>query len=194
MSRRPLAVLLTLGLVASALVIGTADAGTRRCRRYKPGELGAEAPLVKVTDRATKGRPKTVEVEVPAGVGIGGNEHTERFIGHGYYNVQVDTNKRATGLYVRVEMPFGRDYDLYLKNAAGEDQAHAAGFNPAPAVYNDNENGGHTEEEAEQLDGIKSRDCTGYTVDVASASAEGGTLKLKFWLGKAKYDPSKAEE
>ena len=70
----------------------------------------------------------------------------------------------------------------YVLDKIGTEVARAAGFNPAPAVYNDTEAGGHTEEEAEQIDGIMTPDCTGFTIDVASATAEGNPLVLKLWL------------
>lgn len=162
----------------------------KKCAAYKPGEQGAEAETTVVTDKATEKSPIEVTIEAPPGVGVGGNAATEALIGHAFQNVQVDSKSKTAGLWVRLEMPWPSDYDLYLNNPDGSNAAHAAGFNPDPALYNDNENGGHTEEEAEQLDGIKSKDCQGYTVDVATATGEGYDLTLKLWLGKAQYDPA----
>lgn len=164
--------------------------GPAKCAAYAPGEEGAEAETTVVTDAATEDKPIEITMSAGPGVGIGGNAVTETFISHVYQNVQVDSKAKDTGLWVRMEMPYPSDYDLYLNNPDGSTAAHAAGFNPEPAVYNDDGAGGHTEPEAEQLDGIKSSDCQGYTVDVATATGEGWDLTVKFWLGPANYDPA----
>ena len=165
-----------------------------KCRAFRPEGVDKSVKTTVVRDSATKREPKVVKIDTEMGAGVGGNAATETFIAHALRKVQVDTKKRFRGLYVRLEMPNGRDYDLYLYNRTGKTMAHAAGFNPAPAVYNDNENGGHTEQTAEQINGIKTRDCVGYTADVATATGEGGQLTMKLWLGKVKYDPRAEEE
>lgn len=153
------------------------------CTPFTPGELGAEAETVTVTDAATEEKP--LEVKLAAGAGL-----PEVDVTHIFHNVQIDTASAESGLYARLEFGYGRDYDLYLRYADGSQAARAAGFNPAPFVgvpgvfsFNDTENGGHTEEEAEALDGIRSADCQGYTFDVATYFGEGGELTLKLWLG-----------
>jgi hypothetical protein len=164
------------------------------CAAYAPGENGADAPIAVVTDDATAEKP--VEVTIAAGAGFGtgtgspADEVTMSQITHVYHNVQVDSKAKEAGLYVRLEMPHPSDYDLYLQDDKGEVKAHAAGFNPEPAVFDDTEGGGHTETEAEVLEGIKTADCGGYTADVATATGEGGDLTLKLWLGEVKFDPN----
>ena len=156
------------------------------CTPYAPGEEGKDAgPAVLVTDAATAEKPVETTIDIHEGIGVGGV--FEDAMSHAFKNVQVDPAAASTGLYVRLEMPAHADYDLYVNNPDGSMAARAAGFNPEPAVYNDTEAGGHTETGAEVIEGLTSTDCQGYTVRTSAASAEGGTLTLKFWLGEAKY-------
>jgi len=161
------------------------------CPAYVPGEEGKDAEIVVVTDAATEEAPVEVPLEIGGGIGVGGV--FEDAIAHAYKNVQVDSASASTGLYVRLEMPYPSDYDLYVRNADGSEAARAAGFNPEPAVYNDNTAGGHTEPDAEQIDGVTTADCGGYTIDAAAATGEGGELTLKFWLGEATYSAGGGE-
>jgi hypothetical protein len=184
--RKTIVLLCLTGLLGGALIGAPAEAAKRKpkkCAKYTGGTQ-AEAPLAKVTDKATVKKPLAIELDGAPGIGVGGEEATETFIGHTYQNIQVDSKYATRKLFVRLEMPFGRDYDLYVLDAAGAEKARAAGFNPAPAVYNDTDGGGHTEEEAEMIDGLLTARCTGYTVDIASASAEGNPVILKLWLVK----------
>lgn len=155
------------------------------CPAYVPGEQGAEVETTVVTDAATAEKPVEIPLEIGAGFGVGGV--FEDAIAHAYHNVQVDSTSGSTGLYVRLEMPYPSDYDLFVRNADGTEAARAAGFNPEPAVYNDNTAGGHTEPDAEMIDGVTTADCGGYTIDAGAATGEGGELTLKFWLGEATY-------
>jgi hypothetical protein len=160
------------------------------CPAYEPGEQGAEAETAIVTDEHTEEAPLEVPLAAAPGIGVGGTAETEALIGHVFQNVQVDASAPETGLYVRLEMPYPSDHDLYVNNPDGSTAARAAGFNPEPAVYDDTEAGGHTEAEAEQIDGLRTSDCQGYTVDVATATGEGVDVVLKFWVGEATYDPA----
>lgn len=150
------------------------------CAPYVPGEDGKDAPITVVTDAATADKP--IEVTVATDIGI-----PEADITHAFHNVQVDSSGAETGLYARFEFDLGQDYDLYLRDAGGTEVARSAGFNQATLAGDGTGNGGHSEADAEQLDGIKSADCTGYTVDVASYFTEGGDYTLKLWLGEATY-------
>lgn len=81
-----------------------------------------------------------------------------------------------------------------MDDAEGKEAAHAAGFNPAPVgIFDGTGSGGHSEQGAEALDGIKVADCSGWTFDVASYLSEGREVTLKFWLGAAEYDPAGEE-
>jgi hypothetical protein len=162
------------------------------CAAYQPGELGAEAETTVVTDTATAEAPIEVPLAMDPSAGLFSgdvNGQANPLISHAIQNVQVDSTA-PTGLYVRVEFPEGEDYDLYLEDAEGNDAAHAGGGNQAPEVLGDGTgNGGHSEATAEQLDGVLTTDCGGYTVDVANAIGM-GEATLKFWLGPATWDPA----
>jgi hypothetical protein len=170
------------------------------CPAYVPGEQGAKAPTVTVTDANSKDAPLTGTITAAQGVGTAsGTPVTDPLFGHSYVNVQVNSKAASTGLYVRVEFPAGRDYDLYLYNADGTEAAHAAGGNQIastpvakPLGSDGTGKGGHSELTAEQLDGVKTAGCSGYTIDVSTADGEGGGLKISYWLGDATYDPATA--
>jgi hypothetical protein len=170
------------------------------CAAYVPGEQGAKAPMVTVTDANTKDAPLSGTITAAQGVGTAsGTPVTDPLFGHSYVNVQVNSKAPSTGLYVRVEFPAGRDYDLYLNNADGTEVAHANGSNvvaatPAakPLGADGTGAGGHSEVGAEQLDGVKTAGCSGYTIDLGTADGEGGDLKVSYWLGEATYDPATA--
>jgi hypothetical protein len=200
MTKRALSVLMVVALMGGLVATSTIDASAakrkKKCKAYKPGELGAEAETTKVTQKATEEAPIEVAFDTEPGFGIGGNETTAANISHVYHNIQVDPKTKKTGLWVRVEMPQGTDYDIYLMNPDGTEAAHAAGFNPIPHEFigDGTGTGGHSEETAEQLDGILSKDCQGYTLDIGNATGPGGEITLKMWLGEATYDPASTEE
>lgn len=161
------------------------------CAAYTPGEQGAEAATTVVTDAATTDAPIEVPIATEAGV-------PEEGITHSFHNIQVDSSAASTGLYARFEFDYGQDYDIFLYNAAGEEQAQAAGANqalviPGEPYGQDNDEGGHSETDAEALDGVTTADCGGYTMDIASYFSEGGEYTLKLWLGEAVYAPGGGE-
>ncbi len=136
-----------------------------------------------MTPDATEEKPVEVQLETPEGI-------PEAHVTHTFHNAVVDSAGPETGLYVRLEFGIGRDYDLYMYDAAGEEAAHAAGYNPAPVLFFDGTgSGGHSEQTAEQLDGIKVADCSGWTFDIAGYMTEGQEVTLKFWHGEAAYEP-----
>jgi hypothetical protein len=182
------AVVGTAALILGAFAAGPADAKKKKkvkkppvCAPYTPAEDGAAAPITLVTDAATADAPVTVAVAAEPGLGVGGL--AEQGIAHSYVNVQVDSAATATALTIRLEMPEFEDYDLAVLNPDGSQAAAAQGFNPEPAVYNDNTNGGHTEVGAEMIDALPTNDCQGYTLDISTASGMGGELTVKYWLG-----------
>lgn len=160
------------------------------CPSYVPGEKGAEAETVIVTDAATQEKP--IEVEFDFGVGIPENPNQE----HEYVHVQVVSDaQEPPGLYARFEFATYEDMDLYAYHSNGKLAARAAGYNPAPvAVLNDNTNGGHSEQGAEQIDGVRTNSCGGYTIDMVTFQNNSGKKKLKLWLGEGKNDPKPPEE
>jgi len=160
-----------------------------QCEPYVPGELGKDAALTVVTSEATEEKP--IEVELDFGLGIPENPNQE----HVYHNVQVAPEAAESGLYVRFEFATYEDMDLYLYNSAGEESAHAAGYNPAPVPValgccDGTGSGGHSEQGAEVLDGIRTPRCGGYTVDMRTFQNNSGSKTLKLWLGEPQNDPA----
>lgn len=178
--RKATALLIVLTLVAAAFGAGPASAKKKKkkvCPTFVGIEEAAEAELFKVTDKATEDAPIEATVEVPAG--------TPAESGHGYLNVLADPKAKETGLFVRFEFPAHEDNDLYLYNPDGEEAAHAAGFNPTPfGPFDGTGSGGHSEQGAEQIDGLATLDCQGYSVDLVSYMSFGGEMTVKLWLGE----------
>jgi hypothetical protein len=178
-------------LILGAFVAGPADAKKKKkkpkpppvCAPYTPAEGGAGAPITLVTDAATVDAPVTATVAAEAGLGVGGL--AEQGIAYAYTNVQVDSALPSTALNIRLEMTEFEDYDLVVQNPDGSEAASAQGFNPEPAVFNDNTHGGHTEVGAEVIDALPTSDCQGYTLVIKTASGIGGDLTVKYWLGEA---------
>lgn len=197
----------TLSVVASAaLIVGVfaaapADAKKKKkpraCAPYVPGELGADQPVTIVTDAATEEAPVTIELDTAEGVGFtspDGAGSDEGAPSHVFTNVQVDSAAPSTGLYIRLEFPDGLEYDLFARLADGSAYAYVAGSNHTGPLVTEfgldgTGNGGYSEVGAENLAGLSTADCAGYTVDVASAITPGGPVTVKYWLGEATYAP-----
>ena len=166
-----------------------------KCAAYTPGEQGAEAETLVVDSKASAEAPVEHQISMDPAVGLltgtlpvvnqPNPATSETFI-----NLQVDSDKPTDGLYVRVEFTHGEDYDIYLNNADGTEAARAGGFNqhPDPNIGDGTGNGGHAEETAEQLDGVLTNDCGGYTLKIANALGTGEPV-LKLWLGDPTWDP-----
>lgn len=177
---------------------GKPKAPADSCAPYVPGEMGAEAETTVVTDAATEEEP--IEVDVPLGPATSniGSDRTTRM----KHNVQVDSAAADAGLWIRLEAPPLDDPDLYVYwPEGGKPAAVAGGFNPAlvagpvPAPVNDRINlngtgsGGHSEFTAEQIDGLTTSDCQGWTLDLVNWLGRGG-YTLKLWLGDAENEPA----
>lgn len=162
------------------------------CVAYVPGEEGKDFETAVVTDAATEEAPLEIPITAPMGLGsdfgLGVVDNTEST----YYNIQVDTDKAESGLYVRYEFPDYEDLDLYLNYADGSEAAHSGAFNqaPIPGVFDGTGAGGHGGMGFEQLDGIRTADCAGYTAKLTSYLSEGGEMIMKVWLGEAQNDPA----
>jgi hypothetical protein len=180
--RKALVLLTALAVALSVVGIEAASAKKKK-KKPCPAFVGTEeaqeeeAELLKVTDEATEEEPVETTVEVPPGIPEVGE-------GHAYVDVQADPKAKETGLYVRFEFPSHEDNDLYLLNPDGEEAASAAGFNPFTPLNPGDENGGHSESGAEQIDGLATADCQGYTADLTSYMSFGGEMTVKAWLGE----------
>ncbi|MDQ3952441.1 MAG: hypothetical protein M3279_05685 [Actinomycetota bacterium] len=199
---RTLSVIASAALIVGAFTAGPADAKKKKkkpkaCATYVPGELGADQPVTVVTDAATAEAPVEVELDTGPGVGFTSPDGPQDDTGdtsHVFTNVQVDSAARETGLYIRLEFPAGLEYDLFARLQDGTSYAYVAGSNhTGPLVtqfgLDGTGHGGYSEVGAENLEGLTTPDCGGYTVDVASAITPGGAVTVKYWLGEATYVP-----
>ena len=209
MTKRTLSVLLTGSLLAAMIAIPAADAGAKKkkkkpkpvaCAPYAPGELGAEAETLTVTDAHTAEAPLLVPITLGSAVDEGlleaaGAGETPRAL----FNVQVDSAAPSAGLYVTFEFQQFRDYDLWAYFADGSGAASSHGFQPLIATNDlpdevdqsntDSNHGGESTDASENLVGITTPDCGGYTVEAATYLGEGGDFEVKVWLGEAATDP-----
>jgi hypothetical protein len=166
------------------------------CAAFTPGDLGKDLPVVAVTDAATEAAPVEVEVSLDASVAnynvIGGPTATGPGAGHAsYFNVQVDSANPDAGLYAFVEFPERRDYDLNVFHPDGSYAARSRGNNtfigtPAEGQLSAPGHGGNPTTSSENIVGLKTADCGGWTMDMESWFAEGGDFKVTLWLGEAK--------
>jgi hypothetical protein len=202
MNKKTLHMLLVMVLITGLIAGAALDAGAKKkkkkkkkkpkvktCAPYVPGELGAEAETIKITDANTAEAPLEATLTLDPGVGqatgLPTDAATTAAQSHAYVNVQVDPKAKEAGLFMFLPSPVPDDNDLYLLHSTGTEAAHAAGFTGAHALLNSNQYGGHTDADGEWLDGIRSADCYGYTVHAIGANSRGGEITMKFWLGEA---------
>ncbi|MFN2587964.1 MAG: hypothetical protein ABR613_07590 [Actinomycetota bacterium] len=218
MNKRLVALVLTGGLIASAFVAGPATAAKKKkpkkppaCAPYTPGEMGAEAAKVVVTDAHTAEAPLAHAFSIGPNFDEGLSDFANSVrpgtvphsTPHERLNVQVDSAAATAGLYVTWEFDTHRDYDLWAYNADGTAAASAHGFQPlidtkgqpAPADQSNtsSNHGGESTATSENLVGIITPDCGGYTLDMATYFGEGGDFELKIWLGEGKTEPGVPE-
>jgi len=173
------------------------------CPAYVPGEEGAEAETAIVTDAATEEAPVVIELTAPAGggndlgiPGIAGQPSVYDETASLFHNIQVDTAAADVGLYVRYEFADHHDYDLYLNRPDGSTAANSGDFNVAPGegLGGGSPDGGwEAGTNYEQVMGVRTADCGGYTARLVSYLTTGGATTLKIWLGDATVDPVPAE-
>jgi len=166
------------------------------CATYSPGELGADKPLVTVTDAATEAAPVEQKVTLAESVADLDQTGMVSAASADYFNVQVDTTNTEAGLYALLEFPTRRDYDLGLLHADGSYGARSRRWNTisettdqGPFAISTTGHGGAGTDATELLDGIKTSDCGGWTVEAENWLGEGGEFTIKLWLGEAKVDP-----
>ena len=168
--------------------------GPAQCPAYTPGDEGKEAASTVVTDAATEDSPLVVELDAEAGLandlGLAGGAYDETT--SVFQNVQVDSASASAGLYAKLSFSAFHDYDLYLNYADGSTAANSGDFNIAPG---EGIGGGSPEgaweagNDYEQVNGIKTADCAGYTAKMVSYLTSGGTIELSLWLGEPVADP-----
>ncbi len=216
MLKKTLATVIAVGLVAGAFAAPPAAAKKKKkkppaaCAAYVPGELGAAAPTVVLTDTATEAAPVVQKIELGESIGdisqgIGADEAAFLGATQAVFNVQVDSANPTAGLYVLVEFPERRDYDLWLRWPSGVEAASSHGFNPAiEANFEDpvfginpsntsTNHAGESTASSEKVVGVITPDCGGYTIDVQNWLGEGGEFEVKVWLGEGTTEPKPDE-
>ncbi|MDQ3915508.1 MAG: hypothetical protein M3323_09315 [Actinomycetota bacterium] len=197
---RILSVMASAALIVGAFTAGPADAKKKKkkppaagCPAYSPSEWSKDIPVTKVTDEHTADAPLTIEVPTEMGFGSSSPEppaeDPKNPISRVFLNVQVDSAAPTTGLYATVEHTPMLDYDLYIRDTFGVGQAYSAGFAPGVPFLDGTGHGGHTGLGSENIEGLTSEDCTGYLVDIISATTPGEEVTLTLWLGEATYVP-----
>ncbi len=159
------------------------------CRAFEPGEAGQGQPTVVLTDAATEQAPAKQTVTLArstANVFVVGGDPS-----FAYFNIQVDSANADAGLYVMIEFPTRRDYDLNLLHTDGSYAARARTFNTTypTGVASTPGHGGEGTDTYEKLVGIRTADCGGWTLAAENHFGEGGNFDIKLWLGEAKIDP-----
>lgn len=201
MNRKTLITILVGALVASAFMVGPADAKKKKkkkpkpavCSEYVPGDMGAEAESFKITDEATEEAPLEIPVtlEMSAANFVPVEDPTEYAV-----NLQVDSAATEVGLYVLFEFDQRRDYDIYLYYPTGEEAASSHAFNTlvetenGPAdISGEAGNGEESTASSEKILGVKTADCQGWTLNTVNWFGEGGDMTVKAWLGEPQTDP-----
>ena len=202
--KKSLAVMIMAALVASAFVAPAAEAKKKKkkppvCAAYVPGERGAAAETVVVTDAATAEAPAIYAFSLGQDFDEGLQGDTSTVV-----NVQVDSAAASAGLYATFEFPMRRDYDMYAYHASGNEAASSHGFNPiieaditipVPLLGDTNpantttNHAGESKADSENIVGLTTNDCGGYTFRMANYFGEGGDFELKLWLGEGTTDP-----
>ena len=198
MSRRirALSVVAVLGLLVGAMVGSGPAEAAKRCKKFKPAEPASDsqntaeakkAKVVKVTDKRTEKKPLVFEYSHgPAAWWLVDPEDGEgqRAIVEDtkWFNIQVDSKKKFVGLYVRQEWsptPVS-DMDLYIYDKTGSQAGSSGEFNQVPGTGLGSGDGGNG---YEQVLGMGTTDCSGYTLESRAFTTPGESMKLKVWLG-----------
>lgn len=216
MNKRVCSIVLALGLVVSGVLAGPATAAKKKkpkpkpavCAAYTPGELGAEAEKLVVTDAHTAEAPLTHAFSLGAAFDEGLFDIVNEEAGtplpgtpHHSVNVQVDSAAASAGLYVTWEFQSHQDYDLWAYNPDGTAAASSHGFQPlidtagteADQSNTASNHAGESTATSENIVGVITPDCGGYTLDMATYFGQGGDYELKIWLGEGKTEPGVPE-
>ena len=207
MTKRVFSVLVSGVLLAAFVAAPASDALAKKkkpkaCAAYAPGELGAGAETVVVTDAQTAEAP----LAVPITLGPAFDEGILEITGAGetpraYVNVQVDSKAASAGLYATFEFQTHRDYDFWAYLADGSAAASAHGFQPlidtkGTAADQSNTASNHAGEStatSENIVGLITSDCGGYTLEASTYFGEGGDFEIKLWLGEGTTAPGVPE-
>jgi hypothetical protein len=212
MNKKAIAVVLGATLVGGAFFAVPAQAKKRHhhrkkpavavCTPYQSGDLGKDSPNVTVTDTATESAPLEQSVTLDpsaADVTLGAPVPGPGAVSAQYFNVQVDSAQPAAGLYAKITFSPREDYDLEFLYPDNSYAARSHSFNtvaeandqalPVLGPISETGHGGQATDSSEELVGIATNDCAGYTVKVSNALGEGGAMKVQLWLGEIKNQP-----
>ena len=212
MNKRACSIVLALGLVVSGSLVGPATAKKKKpkkpkppvCAAYEAGELGAEAEKLVVTDAHTAEAPLTHAFSLDPAFDEGVLELTGRGeTPRHYVNIQVDSAAATAGLYVTWEFQSHQDYDLWAYNSDGTGAASSHGFQPlidtkgqpgqADQSNTASNHAGESTATSENIVGLITPDCGGYTAEMSTYFGQGGDFELKIWLGEGKTEPGVPE-
>ena len=172
------------------------------CPPYVPGEEGKDAKTTVVTDAATAEKPVVVELDTAAGLGNDAGLG-EFATGNSVYdettsifqNIQLDTKAADAGLYVKLEFPEVRDYDLYVNRADGSEADHSGDFNTAAnTAFSCGGTSCESSTTSEAVLGLRTADCAGWTAKIVSFLSEGGPVTLSLWVGDVLAEPAPPPE
>ena len=199
---RTVAVIAMSAFVLGAFVAGTADAKKKKkkpaaCAAFAPGEYGTDKPTLVVTDTATEDAPAIQKVTVAESAADADVTGLALSPGTDVFNVQVDSKAKEAGLHILVEFPERNDVDLNVFHTDGSYAARSHGFNPLLAIEptidenfgNLSGHAGESTPSSEQVVGLRTADCGGWTVDVQNWLGMGGEFEVKVWLGDVVNDP-----
>ena len=184
-----------VAVVAAGLVVAPAGAkgSSDKCGKFRPvapdtssdrAKEVPKLPITRVTDAATKKNPIVIDFDQEASVWWWAwTERGPIVDGNQYFNVQVDTRKRAVGLHVRLEWPrLPEELDLYMYNY-GSIVAWSEAFNQLPAEATGDSGGpGY-----EYIAGYPAGDCQGFTIEDNAMWASPQQAQLKLWLGPIEW-------
>lgn len=190
-SLRHLSVAAALAIVAGAMAVPTSHAGTSSCRPKvsPPTDLTEsdapefeKAPVLRVSDEATKDKPLTIEYSHGLGVVVSdAPSQNSRFFKIGV----VADGRAARFLNVRAEWPTPSPSNLDLYLYRGKYLAGSGAFNnPAlDAVHNqiDPQDGGMGYEWIKDYPAFP---CQGFALESFANWTAGETVTLEVWLSK----------
>lgn len=181
--------ILALVAVASLVLVTlpTGAAAGKRCRAYKPALVSSQSgqhadaakeKIIVVGDSATQEDPITVAYEHSVGLDLGASYDVIVADGR-FFNLQIRSKKASPTLNMRSEWasPSPQDVELFLYDRSGSEVDSSASFNPFPPLNNDDDGDGF-----EQITGIFTRNCDGFTVESQGGITVAVQATLNIWL------------
>jgi hypothetical protein len=203
MDPRVVVVIVATCVSAGLLPPGAVQAAPASCDRFvptralrddggRPRTESLDAPVIPVSDAATKSRPVVRTYEHGPGKNFPFYLGPEIVNEHKYFNFQVTTTRPARGLYIRIDWatPSISDIDLFLMDPKGALVGYSDATNWMPneveqvvadALFPRPINGGPG---FESILGVPARRCAGFMLDSQVADSLGERVRLTAWLGE----------